>query len=271
MKREIRYNFMESFSNEIVINRFGIEDESEKNSFLSGFHMQHALIFLISGSLILHDGHSSEAYAGNDIALIYPNTPVELSAAGSYKYLYFSFDCFIARQIMKKYGQITRIPTCEFTEAFLGDVLSEPHFDTLGFNLKAVAFILSALARLDGSADPSVLPVDRTDFIRFFIDAVEASYGNTDLKVSGICRELGISVPYFTNLFPRQMGCSPRQYIIDTRMQKAKKMLRNSNLTINEIAHYAGYENALYFTSSFKRYAGLTPTAYRRTNHQLNL
>ena len=54
-------------------------------------------------------------------------------------------------------------------------------------------------------------------------------------------------------------------------MQKAKKMLRNSNLTINEIAHYAGYENALYFTSSFKRYAGLTPTAYRRTNHQLNL
>ena len=171
---------------------------------------------------------------------------------------------------MKKYNLIARISPLEHCDTMIAGILTDSRFDTLGFNLKAIALILSSLSMLDETVSSSA-PMNKSDLVRTFMDIVETFYSNSDLKVSNICQEMGISVPYFTNIFTKEMGCSPRQHIIDIRMQKAKKMLRNSDLSINEIARYAGYENPLYFTSSFHRVTGLSPTAYRRTNHQINL
>ncbi|MEG0501781.1 MAG: helix-turn-helix transcriptional regulator, partial [Cellulosilyticaceae bacterium] len=54
-----------------------------------------------------------------------------------------------------------------------------------------------------------------------------------------------------------------REYIIDIRLEKAKEMIRNTELTIKEIGINIGYEDPNYFTKIFRKKIGITPSEYR--------
>ncbi len=61
-------------------------------------------------------------------------------------------------------------------------------------------------------------------------------------------------------------GMSIANYIKHIKMEKAKELLKNTNLQVNEIAYQIGYEEASLFTKVFKKTTGQTPTNYRQTN-----
>ena len=56
---------------------------------------------------------------------------------------------------------------------------------------------------------------------------------------------------------------TPQRYLTDIRLNQAKELLISSSLNVGEIAAIVGYENALYFSRVFRKYAGLSPSAYR--------
>ncbi len=68
---------------------------------------------------------------------------------------------------------------------------------------------------------------------------------------------------YMARLFKKQVGVSIGSYILQQRIKKAKSLLRQTNKTINEIAHLAGYNNFSYFSQIFHKKVGLTPNEYR--------
>lgn len=74
---------------------------------------------------------------------------------------------------------------------------------------------------------------------------------------------LGVSVSRFNHLFSETVGMPPYAYYTAQRMENAKGLLENTDMKINEIAACSGYTDALYFTQAFKRYTGMTPSAYR--------
>ena len=55
------------------------------------------------------------------------------------------------------------------------------------------------------------------------------------------------------------------EYLTRVRLEEAKRLLRNPQYLIDEIAENTGYDDASYFTKVFKRYEGVTPTQYRKT------
>ena len=75
---------------------------------------------------------------------------------------------------------------------------------------------------------------------------------------------LGVSVSRFNHLFRETVGVSPYAYYVRLRMENACGLLSDTTLSIGEIAHRCGYEDALYFTQVFRRQMGLPPTAYRK-------
>lgn len=54
------------------------------------------------------------------------------------------------------------------------------------------------------------------------------------------------------------------EYLTMLRVQRSKELLRGSSLPVYEIANRVGYESDLAFTKTFKKYAGTTPTRYRK-------
>ena len=59
------------------------------------------------------------------------------------------------------------------------------------------------------------------------------------------------------------MGYSPLAYQTRLRIERAKDLLRNTSLRVSEIAAQIGYQNPMYFSSTFKKHTGMTPLEYR--------
>lgn len=83
--------------------------------------------------------------------------------------------------------------------------------------------------------------------------------------VSEMARHFDISLPYFSSLFKSYHGISPREFIQQQRMNRAKELLQNSNLRIKEIAFELDFNNSVHFCHNFKKACGLSPRNFRNS------
>jgi AraC-like DNA-binding protein len=64
------------------------------------------------------------------------------------------------------------------------------------------------------------------------------------------------------NIFQKNVNISPKQYLIDTRMARAKLLLKTKQYKIKDVSRMVGYKNQLHFSNEFKRYYGVSPLNY---------
>ena len=87
---------------------------------------------------------------------------------------------------------------------------------------------------------------------------------NDDLSVNDIAKKMNISVYYLSHLFKQVTGISILEYRNELRLTKAKQMLIESRLSVNEIAIRCGFCNASYFTEVFSRSEKISPSQFRK-------
>lgn len=88
---------------------------------------------------------------------------------------------------------------------------------------------------------------------------------NRKVKVNDLAERIGINRSYLAKSFKKLMGCSPQQFLVNLRMEKAVGMLKNTDLPVNQIAAQVGYENPLTFSKIFKQRYGISPKNYRES------
>ena len=84
-----------------------------------------------------------------------------------------------------------------------------------------------------------------------------------DVALKTLAEKFDISVRSFNRRFRLAAGQTPLQYLQEVRLQQAKALLKQSNLSIAEIAFAVGYQDTSYFSSLFKRVNAITPNEYR--------
>lgn len=98
------------------------------------------------------------------------------------------------------------------------------------------------------------------------INYLEKNISNPEINNIFLAKKLGISEVYLRKLFSVHYGTSPRQFIIDMRIQKAKSLLTNGNYTITSISEKCGFSSLYHFCRVFKDKTGMTPTEYAKLN-----
>lgn len=98
------------------------------------------------------------------------------------------------------------------------------------------------------------------------IKYLEQNYGNPDLTNTELARQCHISEVYFRRLFTECYRVTPKQFLIDIRINKAKQLLTDGVLKISAIAASCGFTNQYHFCRLFKEKTGLTPTEYMKQN-----
>lgn len=78
-----------------------------------------------------------------------------------------------------------------------------------------------------------------------------------------LCSHFSISRTNLCRIFKEVIGTSPIDYWISIKMKEAKKLLREGNLNVTQIAEQLGYNSIHHFTRMFKRCSGMSPSAYR--------
>jgi AraC-like DNA-binding protein len=83
-------------------------------------------------------------------------------------------------------------------------------------------------------------------------------------STASLAKAVNLQEDYFTRVFRRTYGVAPRSWIVRERMQDAAARLRDSELSIEDIASALGYGTIFLFSRQFKQVFGRSPTAYRR-------
>lgn len=88
---------------------------------------------------------------------------------------------------------------------------------------------------------------------------------NKNIRLKDVANHVFLSPNYFHKLFTQAMGVTPHQYIINQKINAAKKMLLESDATITDIVIDCGFSSQSYFNAIFKREVKITPNDYRRS------
>lgn len=86
--------------------------------------------------------------------------------------------------------------------------------------------------------------------------------------LSGIAKELGYSYPYLSRVFSHEVGCSIQEYFNKKRFEKSIGLIRNSSLSVTQIAESLSFQSIHSFSRAFRKYFGLSPTEYQALYNQ---
>jgi AraC family transcriptional regulator len=84
-----------------------------------------------------------------------------------------------------------------------------------------------------------------------------------DLSIDSLAHVAGLSPHHFANMFRQSTGFTPYQYVSRHRVERAQQLLKHANLSIAEVGLLCGFRSQSQFTTSFRRFTGVTPGRFR--------
>lgn len=101
------------------------------------------------------------------------------------------------------------------------------------------------------------------DLIPEIKDYIEQNCQN-DLSLSVIADEFALSPKYLSNIFKKFTGTNISHYINITRISRARTMLEQTDISVQDVSYLCGFSDCSYFTKVFKKHTGLSPSEYKQ-------
>lgn len=108
----------------------------------------------------------------------------------------------------------------------------------------------------------TISKIDRK-FVSEFTSIVESNLSNEEFSIEDICKSVGVSRVQLYRKVKALLNINVNDYILNTRLQKAKYLLQHEELNISEIAYKVGFSSPAYFSTVFKSKFGVTPKAFK--------
>ncbi len=98
-------------------------------------------------------------------------------------------------------------------------------------------------------------------YIDFSVNYIKNHYNS--ITVSKLTELLGVSQPYLYRIFKEAFGKSPKTFITEYRINQAKKLLKETDLTVSAVAVAVGYSDSFAFSKAFSSIQNMSPSEYR--------
>ncbi len=105
---------------------------------------------------------------------------------------------------------------------------------------------------------------DEDAFIKKLREYILENIDNNDLNIEATTLEMGMSRPTLYRKIKQKVNMSPQQFVINIRLNEASRLIKEGSLNVSEVAYAVGFTNPKYFSKSFKKFFGTTPTEYAK-------
>ncbi|SIO36900.1 substrate-binding domain-containing protein [Chitinophaga niabensis] len=100
-------------------------------------------------------------------------------------------------------------------------------------------------------------------FVSEFTSIVESNIGNEEFSIENIYKQMNISKVQLYRKVKALIGTNINEYILNTRLQKARYFLQHEDISVAEVAYRTGFSSPAYFSTVFKYKLGVSPTAFK--------
>ena len=131
---------------------------------------------------------------------------------------------------------------------------------------------VTALRRRMGGAEreepalPGLKKGDKSKYVLEAMDYIGKHYQDPNISISDIALDLGISEGHLSRTFKKETDYTLLNYLTRYRIHKAMELLRDCRVKVYEVAAQVGSRDITYFSATFKRVTGLTPSEYQDTS-----
>ena len=134
-----------------------------------------------------------------------------------------------------------------------------------GYRCCLLGHFMVLLGQLSRLYTEDISTVNESSFkIGEAVSFINSNYSE-DIKLKDILQHAKMPRSSFMRQFHQAIGMAPINYLLQIRIAKACKLLRDSNINISEIAYKVGFNDSNYFARQFRRISGLTPREFRQS------
>jgi AraC family transcriptional regulator len=147
----------------------------------------------------------------------------------------------------------------------LEDELASPHPSGTYAESLGTALVAHIFAKYSDLTLPSGETASRTQYTAQIGRTLEfiSNHLDTDLSLEDLATVANMSKFHFAKSFRQAMGIAPHQYLVKLRVEKARKLLAQQTLSVEEVAHRVGYVDKGHFAAQFRKIVGISPNRYR--------
>ncbi|NLK68833.1 MAG: helix-turn-helix transcriptional regulator [Clostridiaceae bacterium] len=160
----------------------------------------------------------------------------------------------ISKVLLKKYNHSPLISK-HYLEKIYGSNIST--FDDISEIMKEISEDIT-----------NYLSVDKESYelklLQQIVHYIRENFQNPEFGLQNIADSLQMSPPYLSQYFKKNTGYTISEYVTRLRMEKAKDLLKNSDLSVNDIANEVGYYSVPSFIRKFKEIEQITPGKYKK-------
>jgi AraC family transcriptional regulator len=154
---------------------------------------------------------------------------------------------------------ISEILNLLFGEIDLGRVSTRLYIDSLAHAL-TVRFLFLGERPPGHARGPATLPRRKLSRVQELIE----SRLDADLTLQELATAVGYSRSHFLRAFHATTGVTPHRYLLNRRIERARRLLGETEMSIAQVAYSCGFSSQAHLTLAFRKVCGLTPGEYRR-------
>ena len=110
---------------------------------------------------------------------------------------------------------------------------------------------------------PELRKGDKSKYVLEAMDFIGRHYSDPSISIGLIAQHLGISEGHLSHLFKKETDYTLLNYLTRYRIHKAMGLLKDCRVKVYEVAEQVGYRNITYFSATFKKYVGVSPSEYQ--------
>ncbi len=114
-------------------------------------------------------------------------------------------------------------------------------------------------------AIPGLKKGDKSKYVLLAMEYIAEHYNEPGIGVGAIAEHLGLSEGHLSHTFKRETDYTLLGYLTRYRVHKAMELLRDCRLKVYEVAERVGYRDITYFSATFKKLTGMSPSEYQDT------
>ena len=148
-------------------------------------------------------------------------------------------------------------------EVYMGEGKTVKDLSTLHMSVESAKYNIQK-NRANKKDEPTQIVLAAVEMIRKEIE-------NVDFNINTIANALYLTPAYFSRVFKRKMGMTCIDFIKNYRINLAKELLQNTDLSIQQISEKTGYATVYYFSQQFKQVTGESPGSFRRKRQKFDV